>query len=170
MTFLADPRVAAYRQAYDGDGERPRLPADELAIVEAGFAEYLLTGVPTHMRMVVLRVLAREGISRDALRQAGGLTDAQAAELPMADRGERDPVSALRALPYAEYLKTDHWYFTRRLALERAGHRCQVCNAKSRLEVHHRTYENRGEEPPEDLIVLCDPCHELFHEHRDLAA
>jgi replicative DNA helicase len=32
------------------------------------------------------------------------------------------------------------------------------------LEVHHRTYERIGQERSEDLTVLCDVCHGLFHE------
>jgi hypothetical protein len=76
----------------------------------------------------------------------------------------------LRAMPYDEYLQSDHWQDTREFALGRAGHRCQVCNTNDeRLEVHHRTYERRGEEFPEDLIVLCRTCHETFHKNGRLA-
>lgn len=64
---------------------------------------------------------------------------------------------------YAEYIRSDRWRATREWALERAGHRCQVCNGTERLQVHHRTYENLGAERPGDVIVLCDSCHELYH-------
>lgn len=64
------------------------------------------------------------------------------------------------------YLRSDHWRATRLAALERAGNRCQVCNADKRLDVHHRTYERIGNERPEDLTVLCRGCHELYHESR----
>lgn len=74
----------------------------------------------------------------------------------------------LRAMPYAEYLLTDHWQEQRQAALERANHRCQVCNATITLNVHHRTYERRGDELPEDLIVLCQGCHQLFHDNGKL--
>jgi replicative DNA helicase len=50
-------------------------------------------------------------------------------------------------------------------ALSRAGHRCQVCNSPDKLDVHHRTYERVGQEQLDDLTVLCDRCHGLFHEH-----
>ena len=50
-----------------------------------------------------------------------------------------------------------------------AGRRCQLCNLGSvPLNVHHRTYERRGEELDEDLTVLCRECHHTFHEHRKL--
>jgi 5-methylcytosine-specific restriction endonuclease McrA len=42
-----------------------------------------------------------------------------------------------------------------------------VCNEEASkgkpLDVHHRTYERRGAEKAEDVIVLCRRCHELFH-------
>jgi HAMP domain-containing protein len=79
-------------------------------------------------------------------------------------------VRVLRAMPYDEYLKTDHWMATRIGALERAGHRCQLCNSNERLQTHHRSYERRGHEQPEDLIVLCADCHKTFHENGRLAS
>jgi hypothetical protein len=75
----------------------------------------------------------------------------------------------VRWMPYDRYLKTFHWMVTRDRALERAGKRCQVCNAGGLLDVHHRTYERRGAELPEDLIVLCRSCHETFHKNGRLA-
>lgn len=75
----------------------------------------------------------------------------------------------LRAMPYDEYLRTDHWQATRSEALERAHHHCQVCNSADRLQTHHRSYQRRGEEAPEDLIVLCANCHKTFHENGRLA-
>ncbi len=78
-------------------------------------------------------------------------------------------VDDLRALPYEEYLKTDHWQTLRSQALSHAGYRCQVCNFPDRLHVHHRTYARRGCERLEDLTVLCDGCHKLFHQRGKLA-
>lgn len=69
----------------------------------------------------------------------------------------------LGAMPYWEYLNTPEWQNRRKLKLKDAGYRCQLCNSDGTLDVHHRTYENRGNEPLSDLIVLCRPCHERFH-------
>lgn len=74
--------------------------------------------------------------------------------------------------PYLAYLRSPEWRERAMDALDRAGHRCQVCNADrwfSPLEVHHRTYERVGREAPGDLTVLCRDCHDLFHAHGKLA-
>lgn len=69
----------------------------------------------------------------------------------------------MNAAEYQEYLNTEHWQTMRRLALEHAEHRCQLCYAPDRLQVHHRTYERVTAERLTDLTVLCDGCHEEFH-------
>jgi hypothetical protein len=77
---------------------------------------------------------------------------------------QRREVERLRSLPYSEYLKSEHWQEVRKSALKRARYRCQVCNkADSILNVHHRTYEHRGEEYAADVVVLCEDCHTVFH-------
>ena len=69
-----------------------------------------------------------------------------------------------QAMPYDGYLTTAWWASVRAGAMERAGGRCQVCNADGPiLDVHHRTYERLGQERDSDLTVLCRGCHELFH-------
>jgi len=65
---------------------------------------------------------------------------------------------------YAEYLKSDHWQYVRKVALERAGNRCQVCAAEDALQVHHNNYYNRGDESLFDVVVLCSRCHEVIHQ------
>jgi 5-methylcytosine-specific restriction endonuclease McrA len=81
----------------------------------------------------------------------------------------RKTLQELKTMPYAEYLKTEHWQQIRNRSLRHAGYRCQICNAKDvPLNVHHRTYERRGEEITRDLIVLCKDCHELFHNNKEL--
>jgi hypothetical protein len=87
---------------------------------------------------------------------------------------KRQPVTLerlaeLRAMPYTDYLRTQEWLRRRAVKLEVAEHRCQLCNSGEGLQVHHRTYERLGCEKMSDLLVLCRPCHTLFHEHRRLA-
>ena len=70
----------------------------------------------------------------------------------------------LRTMPYEEYLKTPEWQQKRQEAIRRARGRCQLCNADNNGRyVHHRTYERRGDEWLQDLIVLCRRCHEHYH-------
>ena len=42
---------------------------------------------------------------------------------------------------------------------------CQICGKSGVLNVHHRNYEHHGTEVyhTEDLICLCDECHNLYH-------
>jgi hypothetical protein len=69
----------------------------------------------------------------------------------------------LKTMAYKSYLRTPHWRSVRQSAIERHGNKCQICNSGKKLEVHHRTYQRRGEELPEDVVVLCDSCHDIFH-------
>lgn len=73
-------------------------------------------------------------------------------------------VQQLRAMPYSQYLRTEHWQDVRKRALKRANFACQLCNSRSALQVHHRTYENRGQEENRDVIALCANCHAKFHD------
>lgn len=74
-------------------------------------------------------------------------------------------LGALRAMPYPEYLRTPEWERTRDAALWSAGYSCALdVTHTQELDVHHRTYDRRGEELPTDLIVLCRACHRTYHE------
>lgn len=75
----------------------------------------------------------------------------------------------LRACNYKQFLASEAWRQVRELAIDRWGGRCVICNSTDRLEVHHRTYERRGMETPDDVIPLCHGCHGLFHKNGKLA-
>lgn len=70
-----------------------------------------------------------------------------------------------RTMPYAEYLLSEHWKFVRALALERDDNKCRLCGIREGLQVHHSSYDNRGNEDQylNDLITLCGNCHATFH-------
>lgn len=76
---------------------------------------------------------------------------------------DTDRLHQLRTMPYDEYLQTPEWLERREQALDRAERRCQICYTPDNLNVHHRTYERRGNERPSDLTVLCERHHYLFH-------
>ncbi|MBA2708038.1 MAG: hypothetical protein H0U59_09565 [Gemmatimonadaceae bacterium] len=75
-----------------------------------------------------------------------------------------DTAEELRQLPYREYLKTHHWHIIRRAALDHYGNACLLCGETGKADVHHRTYERRGQERLHDLTILCRDCHGRFHE------
>lgn len=64
---------------------------------------------------------------------------------------------------YDRYRNSDAWKIKREGALARAASRCQLCRSTKKLNVHHNTYENLGNERDEDLFVLCKRCHSIFH-------
>lgn len=77
-------------------------------------------------------------------------------------------INRLKNLPYSEYLQTQHWQELRLKHLKQSKYGCQLCNTKNTiLHVHHRTYENLGNENYSDLITLCENCHKLFHNKID---
>lgn len=69
-----------------------------------------------------------------------------------------------QGMSYQQYLHTNHWKETRKVAVERAGHKCQLCGKNNKLlNVHHNSYDNLWNETEQDLIVLCHTCHSKFH-------
>jgi hypothetical protein len=63
---------------------------------------------------------------------------------------------------YQDYLRSDHWRTVRKFTLYRQP-TCEECGASDHLQVHHLTYDNLGDENPEDLKVLCKGCHLKQH-------
>lgn len=67
---------------------------------------------------------------------------------------------------YARYIQSTKWE-TRRAAFratrppDEKG--CARCGDYSRIHVHHLSYAKLGNEPDEDLCLLCKECHEMFH-------
>lgn len=68
---------------------------------------------------------------------------------------------------YSKYLSTDYWKAVAAKVKQNAKFKCQLCNNPQSLDVHHRSYEHRGDEMNhlEDLICLCRRCHKLYHGH-----
>lgn len=70
-----------------------------------------------------------------------------------------------QVLTYKEYLKTKHWLKLKALySYQYEIKRCRLCGSERRLNIHHVTYENLGNETFKDLIYLCQPCHYKIHE------
>lgn len=79
---------------------------------------------------------------------------------------------ALRLLgweDYDAYLQTVHWQQVRERTYKIHGKRCTVgVDCSGPLDVHHRTYDNLGDELPEDTEVLCRFHHYQKHENARL--
>lgn len=65
---------------------------------------------------------------------------------------------------YRKYLNSPEWRAKATAAKARARWRCGLCYAAAILETHHRTYERVPNEDPEDLIPLCERCHDRHHD------
>lgn len=73
-------------------------------------------------------------------------------------------LSSLKSMPYKSYLKTEHWQHFRKEVIEHYDGKCAVCNSEKDLNVHHRSYKNRGRETFNDVVLLCRDCHSKIHE------
>lgn len=69
-------------------------------------------------------------------------------------------------MPYQEFLQTPYWKGVAKLVRARAKYKCELCGKGGLLNVHHKTYENHGDEIHhlKDLICLCEDCHQKFHD------
>lgn len=64
---------------------------------------------------------------------------------------------------YQSYLLSDHWKALRGLKLNQQRFRCQCCRETKRLQVHHRHYRDLVSCTLNDLMVLCESCHQILH-------
>lgn len=73
-----------------------------------------------------------------------------------------------RKKDYKNYLLSEKWLLIRKEMIEKAEFKCNRCRAykEKGLQVHHRTYDNFMSEKPEDLEVLCKPCHQKEHKRK----
>lgn len=68
-------------------------------------------------------------------------------------------------IEYVEYMQSDFWRAKRHAFLSSKKWRCERCGARKRLQAHHKTYANLGNEKFEDLEALCYSCHAKVHDH-----
>jgi len=80
---------------------------------------------------------------------------------------KRRKIQKLASLPYSQYLKTNHWKNKRKEAYLFYGGYCFVCEATTKINTHHTTYKNKGDEPMEELCLLCEECHGDLHKLTD---
>lgn len=73
---------------------------------------------------------------------------------------------AIKFMTYHEYIDSPEWRERVNHYKELAGWCCQECGSTTQLTGHHRHYLNIGNEPPEDIEILCWPCHQTRHNSR----
>ena len=72
---------------------------------------------------------------------------------------------AKQGLNYRNYLRSEHWQQVKD-AIKLRDRCCQLCTSFLNLEVHHKTYKNKGNELENlgDLVLLCSNCHTKVHQ------
>lgn len=71
-------------------------------------------------------------------------------------------LSQLGFKSYAEYLASGHWRDFKARYRAKRSMRCAVCQT-SRVQLHHHTYRNLGDESLGDVTPLCDKHHDEIH-------
>ena len=66
---------------------------------------------------------------------------------------------------YKKYLDSPAWQVKRDKVIQRDGGHC-VCGAQA-TQVHHKNYDHIGKEPLEELVALCEDCHNRVHQARE---
>ena len=66
---------------------------------------------------------------------------------------------------YEEYLASSEWKARRLLIISQHHGQCAICGEPSANVVHHNSYKRRGKENIQDLVLLCEACHNFVHKH-----
>jgi len=64
---------------------------------------------------------------------------------------------------YKNFLKSKIWHEIRYQKLKSVLFRCEYCQSRKAVQVHHIQYGLWGKELPEQLLAICRPCHEFIH-------
>ena len=67
---------------------------------------------------------------------------------------------------YHRYLDSEDWKRKKKFAIQLADYKCEDCEEKGYLEVHHSNYKCLYHERFDDVHVLCRTCHIEEHEIR----
>ena len=70
---------------------------------------------------------------------------------------------------YNEFINSDEWKSKKEKIIEERGLYCEKCENfefnKSKLHLHHKNYDKEfGMEADEDLILVCENCHNELHQ------
>lgn len=91
----------------------------------------------------------------------------------------REEIASYRKMRYSDYLKTRHWHrvksalmlvnrgICQEVSCHGAGDSWYHRDWESAIHAHHISYESKGNEQFEDVILLCDIHHERWHFNKD---
>lgn len=66
-------------------------------------------------------------------------------------------------LIYEDYLLSPQWKSKKEQVFNRSGGKCEVCEINEATTAHHLTYEHLCCEPLDELMAVCDFCHDVLH-------
>lgn len=64
---------------------------------------------------------------------------------------------------YEEYINSKEWLIRKDNYFQSHPKRCKKCRTKDQIHLHHKSYKNLGSEPDNDLVPLCNSCHQKLH-------
>ena len=94
-------------------------------------------------------------------------------------RGYQNKIDSFKEISYVFRYDDPEWIKLSKAMRAKANYQCQICDKKTKeLQTHHLIPIKHAPEKafdPENLIVLCNPCHDKIHEDckeelRDYAA
>lgn len=72
---------------------------------------------------------------------------------------------------YQMYLKSNHWQDVRnRYYASKYPYKCNICEVKTGLQLHHKSYKRIGNERLNDLVYLCGIHHKQLHDTLKVSA
>lgn len=63
---------------------------------------------------------------------------------------------------YVNYINSEKWQILRKQVIKEYNGLCFYC-LETANDVHHKSYDNFGNEPLSDLVLLCRKCHDEEH-------
>jgi hypothetical protein len=67
---------------------------------------------------------------------------------------------------YKRYLASREWALKKEAVRKRSGGWCERCYVRTHESTHHLTYAHIGNEPLDDLLGVCNQCHEYLSAKR----
>jgi len=99
------------------------------------------------------------------MKQLSFFTDTEIFRLTDKDNREEiiknNPYLGPRSQPmgYDKYIASEDWQLKRKFAIQLADYKCETCEKRGYLEVHHSNYKCLYQERFDDVYVLCKECH-----------